>query len=507
MNTRFDLRDLGSVLDEHALVSVANDAGDIIYVNEKLVEVSGYSAAELLGKNHRILKSGIHLPSFYRHMWETLLSGHTWQGEICDRSKSGELFWFNASIKPILDVNGLPIQYVSIRTPINKSKQKSIPANLNENSPLSILLVEDSKTQAMLLISLLNQFGHSVHHSLTGEDAIDKFRQIKPDLVLMDITLPGIDGYEATKAIRAEQKQWVPIIFLTGLHEVADKLRALEVGGDEFFTKPINHSELDAKLKVMGRIHAMQKQLNQYMVEQEEANELAALVMNRYLSASQKDPRVEYSILSASHHFSGDAVSLAKTPDGGLNVMLLDAMGHGLPAAINVLPAIHSFYALSKRGVPLENLVSELNDIVCEFSPTGHFLAATFLNLNNSATALSGWIGGTPTVLIKSDDEINSFNSKNFSLGVLPSNKLELEFFKTPWSEKSLLVTCTDGVIESTSKEGEELGEQWINDIVQRYGNTLDNTLFDKLWKESLGCNKPHDDATVLIIRQSHLGE
>jgi hypothetical protein len=66
-----------------------------------------------------------------------------------------------------------------------------------------------------------------------------------------------------------------------------------------------------------------------------------------------------------------------------------------------------------------------------------------------------------------------------------------------------MLVTCTDGVIETNGKDGEALGEQWIFEIVQKYGNTMDKSLFDKLWKESLGCNTPHDDASILIIRQS----
>ena len=502
MKKNFDLRDLSAALDEHAIVSVADAAGIIIYVNAKFVEISGYPAPELLGQNHRILNSGIHLPSFYRNMWETLRSGNTWQGEICNRTKSGELYWVQTSIKPIINRNGLPMQYVSIRTLINRPTHKNVVGNAEENSSLSILLVEDSKSQAMLFISLLSQFGHSVHHSLTGEDAIEKFRHIKPDLVLMDISLPGINGYEATQAIRAEHKQWVPIIFLSGLHESADKLRALEAGGDDFFSKPVDHDELVAKLKVMGRIHAMQKKLSKYMVEHEENDELAALVMNRYLAASQNDPRVEYSILAATHHFSGDAISVAKTADGGLYVMVLDAMGHGLPAAINVLPAIQTFYALSKKGVAIEELVAEINDIVCEFSPTGHFLAATILHLNAAASRVSGWIGGAPNVIINCDGDIQSFNSTNLSLGVLPSAVHEFEFFNSPWSENSMLVTCTDGVIESCGKDGNDLGTQWLQDIVQKYGNTLDKHLFNKLWQESLEGNTPHDDASILIIRQ-----
>jgi PAS domain S-box-containing protein len=503
MNTKYDWKAIESALDEHAIVSVTDAAGNIIYANEKFLEISGFSMAELIGKNHRILKSSIHYSSFYKRMWETLSSGRTWQGELCNKTKSGELYWVKTSIKPILDDNLSPIQYVSIHTPINKTTQKVISSNLDENSPLTILLVEDSKSQAMLFSSLLGQFGHTVHHCITGEDAIEQFRQIKPDLVLMDITLPGIDGYEATKAIRTEHKQWVPIIFLSGMQKPTDKMRALAVGGDDFFLKPVNQNELLAKLKVMGRIHAMQKKLNQYMVEHEENDELAASVMNRYLATSQEDPRVEYSILSAAHHFSGDAISVAKTPDGGLNVMVLDATGHGLPAAINVLPAIHSFYAQSKLGLSIENLVAGLNDIVCEFSLTGHYLAATILSIDSNASKVSGWIGGSPNVIISCDGEIQTLRSKNFSLGVLPSSQQALEFFYLPWSANSMLVTSTDGVTESRGKNGEDLGEQWILGIVQKYGYNLNKSIFNKLWKESLGENTPHDDASILIIRQN----
>ena len=239
------------------------------------------------------------------------------------------------------------------------------------------------------------------------------------------------------------------------------------------------------------------------MVEHEQNDEIAAFVMNRYLSASQVDPRVEYSILAATHYFSGDAISVAKTPEGGLNIMVLDAMGHGLPAAINVLPAIQSFYALSQRAVNIEDLVAEMNNVVCEFSPTGHFLAATILSLDSNASRIIGWIGGAPKVYISIEGEIQSYGSQNFSLGVLPSSKQQFEFFKSPRTDKSMLVTCTDGVIESSGTDGEELGDKWILNIVQKCGNNLDKSLFNKLWKESLGVNTPHDDASVLIIRQS----
>jgi DNA-binding response OmpR family regulator len=367
---------------------------------------------------------------------------------------------------------------------------------------LTVLLVEDEKSQAMLIAALLGQYGHKVHMAYTGEQAIDLFRQIKPDLVLMDVILPGINGYEATKAIRAEHKEWVPIIFLSGRSEKADRLYALKVGGDDFFPKPVDPIELVAKMNVMSRIHRMQKQLNQYVATHEEEDELAAYVMGRYLNASDHDPRVEYSILSASHHFSGDAISVALPPDGGLNIMMVDAMGHGLPAAINVLPAIQAFFAMSKKGMPLDVLVPEINDKVRELSPPGRFLAGTFLHLDPTASTLSGWIGGTPKIYLYSAGKMQSVSSSNLSLGIRPSNTLDFEFFSAPWHNDSILVTCTDGVLESQGPDGNDLGENWIFGVIQKYGNALDERLFDKIWKESLGGNKPHDDASILIVNQ-----
>jgi serine phosphatase RsbU (regulator of sigma subunit) len=245
------------------------------------------------------------------------------------------------------------------------------------------------------------------------------------------------------------------------------------------------------------------EQLSQYIRSREEEDELAAYVMERYLNASQSDARVEYSVLSATSLFSGDVVSVAKTPDGGLNVMMLDAMGHGLPAAINVLPAIQAFYSMSKKEIALKNLIYEINDKVRELSPPGRFLAGTFLHLDASGSRLSGWIGGTPKVYVYSEEGILSFSSSNLSLGVVASNKLDFEFFEVPWSENSTLVTCTDGVTESQGADGKDLGENWVAETTRKYGNHLTKAIFDKEWKASLGNNKPHDDASILIVNQT----
>ena len=110
-------------LDQHAIVSTTNLAGDIIYANDKFCEISGYSRAELLNQNHRIINSGVQSPEFFMEMWEMISAGMVWHGEICNRNKSGELYWVDATIVPLADESGNPTMFIAIRTDITQRKR------------------------------------------------------------------------------------------------------------------------------------------------------------------------------------------------------------------------------------------------------------------------------------------------------------------------------------------------------------------------------------------------
>ncbi len=109
--------------DQNIICSLTDRKGNILYVNERFCEISGYDESELIGANHNIINSGLHDRNFFKHMWHTVGNGHIWQGEIRNKSKSGICYWVDTIIFPVYSPELKEKQYFSVRTLVDDKKK------------------------------------------------------------------------------------------------------------------------------------------------------------------------------------------------------------------------------------------------------------------------------------------------------------------------------------------------------------------------------------------------
>ena len=116
-----------------------------------------------------------------------------------------------------------------------------------------ILVVDDSATERHMLRDLLTKAGYEVVSSDNGEDAILKARQVKPDLILMDVVMPGLNGFQATRAISRDPiTKSIPVIMCTSKSQETDKIWGMRQGARDYVIKPINREELLAKIQALA---------------------------------------------------------------------------------------------------------------------------------------------------------------------------------------------------------------------------------------------------------------
>jgi PAS domain S-box-containing protein len=121
-NLDIDLSLLEEAISDHTIAAITNDKGTIVYVNKKFCEISKFDEDELLGQNHRILKSGFHTDEFYSEMWNAIAAKETWHGEIKNRAKDGSYYWVKTTIFPLTNSNG-HTHFIALRTDITSQKE------------------------------------------------------------------------------------------------------------------------------------------------------------------------------------------------------------------------------------------------------------------------------------------------------------------------------------------------------------------------------------------------
>ncbi|MBI2418897.1 MAG: PAS domain S-box protein, partial [Ignavibacteriales bacterium] len=126
-------------LNESAIVSISDLAGNIVSVNEEFCRISQYSTEELIGQNHRIINSGLHSNEYFKEMWDTIEKAKIWRGQLRNKAKDGSFFWVDSVISPILDEFGQPKEYLAIRFDITESKKAAAALTEAEEWSKSLL--------------------------------------------------------------------------------------------------------------------------------------------------------------------------------------------------------------------------------------------------------------------------------------------------------------------------------------------------------------------------------
>jgi len=375
---------------------------------------------------------------------------------------------------------------------------------------LKVLVVDDAEENVTLLCRFVERMGHDVVVARDGQQALDMFQSEAPDMVLMDVMMPVMNGFEATRHIRAlPGNRWVPVILLTALAQDTDLVAGLEAGADDYLTKPINLVVLQAKIKAMQRIALLQsrlaeqnEELARYRDHAEEERSIGCHIMERITATrGLDDALLRYRIFPAAQ-FSGDLVAAARTPTNVLHVLLADATGHGLSAALNVMPLTQIFYSMTEKGFSLASITDELNHKIKSLMPSGRFVAATLVAVNTREGVMEVWNGGTPEALFMDAEGrvVRSWKSRHLPLGILGKGEFDPQPEVFQHDRPGQLFLCSDGLSEAEDTQGRQLGQ---DSVVQALLAAPPESRFDHVLQAldaHLGGRQAHDDVSMIMV-------
>ena len=378
-----------------------------------------------------------------------------------------------------------------------------------EGTAGNLLIVDDKPANLRLLAAMLTKQGYKVRSAISGSLALTAARAAPPELILLDINMPEMNGYEVCQQMKADEKlRDIPIIFISALDETEDKVNAFTVGGVDYITKPFQLEEVLARVRTHLSLRNLQKELQEANRKFKEELDLAGQVQASFLPARCPDmPGWECSAkLIPARETSGDFYDLIPLHRGRRGFMVADVTDKGTGAALYMALSrtLLRTYAW-KYDMQPEMALRNTHQRILEDIKTNQFVTVFYGILDPASGVLIYCNAGHPSPCI--------FSSEKRTVRELENNgpPLGLRLFEDEvWGTGEVrmrpgdtLMLYSDGLTEARNSQGEFFGEERLKEAgrVRRKGSVRDmqESIFAAL-HDFVGDAPQADDITLMFL-------
>jgi sigma-B regulation protein RsbU (phosphoserine phosphatase) len=371
-----------------------------------------------------------------------------------------------------------------------------------------ILIVDDTPANLHLLSQMLAEQGYRVRPVPDGPLALAATRAEPPDLILLDIRMPEMNGYEVCEHLKADdQTRDIPIIFISALDAIQDKVRAFTVGGVDYVTKPFQVEEVLARVETHLTLRELQKQLQDANKKMAQELALAGEVQTSFLPCELPDiPGWQLSVtLKAARETSGDFYDVNLLPNGQVGLLVADVVDKGVGAALFMALSwiLIRTYATEYPTQP-ELVLSAVNRRILKDTNANQFVAV-FYGILDPATGMLVYCnaGHCPPYLVsaQSGEKVQKLIRTGIPLGIFEDETWEQGVVQL--GPGDVLVLYTDGITDSENGKGTFFGQKRLLKSVQANLGHPAQEMQDALMaevQEFVGDAPQFDDIALMVV-------
>ena len=371
-----------------------------------------------------------------------------------------------------------------------------------------ILVVDDTPENIDVLRGILGA-DHSIKIATSGELALKIVAAQPPDLILLDVMMPGMDGYEVCKQLEANPRtRAIPVIFVTARTETGDEVQGLALGAVDYLAKPVIPAIVKARVQTQLALRQARREMEGQKLILSDEKELLEDIVTRMRSASPFDEHKVRHIQASLERTAGDIVMSAYRPDGAQHVLVGDFSGHGLTAAFGGPLVSYIFYRLTAEGCTMRLILEEINRILCRQLPTQLYMAAGALELSPNRKQVMIWNCGLPPVLcLSAAHETIRVSSSGLPLGISEAVDTFEPHTQTGMEPGTHIYLYSDGITEAVSIKQELYGQTRLETLVARVHR--EQLPLEVIWQELdtyCGGKGLSDDAVMVEISSHGVG-